>query len=870
LFLKFVKNLFINKINDWQLKLQADGTLPVQQTLGGLIKNTLTDTVRQFMLLNNAAVKWYCVKPLTFNPLLGNETWDLDITDAYANFTSEAFKAKGKTKRKRLLSLYKDVEQLVPSFLDAIRLISGSAEQSLQQSLLPLQEGLQEKHHPHLALLFAFLKLFTHLQGDLNSFSKKHLDFFYKKVLKLQAKQAVPDEAHLVFEIQNQLNAYLLQKGLLLKDGKDVNKQEILFATDQEIVVNKAQIADKRTLFLNNQTVSTKTYLEGVYMAPDAGKANGVDKEFTEEPNSWSTLGARYSKYIDPENKFVHPYPNARIGFLLASPVLLLNEGTRKVTITLSCVLKNNYCSGLQPVTGGANSCCDPGTTIQQAAGDTNSYNSFVPADTLYNDVAALLGQSFYYLNRTILAAIVKKGISKDLNDRLNKLLTIRYIRSEADRQEESDRLDTDLCYCAREEKIFETTITSAQFENKFNEAERFILSGFLKPRKALTVSFSGEKEWLLPENPPVITLVPGVMAPSGADKPFTITIVTELLPHQKAVTFYNAENLKEDLNTTLPVVKVELDDKIKLFETVTAAAIKEQCCERKPDEQEQPVSLYHFFRNVIIAGDNLTKIDTSVCGLKNFIVQNDDSLQNVNAPVYPFGTRPMVIDFDVKDPPPFPVPIVVPKLNLKGPNFYIGSQEVFGKKWNEVFVNINWKDKPTDFNDYYKGYLVRTNYHTCEAPGDNTKTIFGLNECDFQMNLALLENGSWIKEKTTAFTTAVLNEYTKDNNRQLFERGETTTACHILVHEDPEDANSPIIGPFDQTIKLFHDASMMAAPQFDITQAFNISNDPLTPFGVNSRNNFLRINLQNQDFLHKDYSYVLRPLPRSNQWSRV
>lgn len=841
LLMQYVNNQLIKKINNWQLKLQDD-TLPVKQTLGSLIKNTLSDTVRQFMLLNNAAVKWYCVKSQSFNPLLDNYAWELDITDAYANFTSEAFKAKGKTKRKRLLALYKDVEQLIPSLLDAIRIIAGSAEQSLQQSLLPLQEDLQEKHHPHLALLFAFLKLFTHLQNDLNSFSKKHLDFFYKKVLQLQPQQAVPDKAHLVFEIQNQLNAYLLQKGLQLKDGKDGNKQEILFATDQEIVVNKTQLADKRTLFLNNQTVSTTTWLEGVYMAPDAGKANGIDKEFKEESNSWPTVGAHYSKYIDPENKFVHPYPNARIGFMLASPVLLLNEGTRKITITLSCILKNNFCSTLNPVTGSTNSCCDPNTTLPGATGSTNAYNSFVPADTLYNDVAALLGQSFYYLNRTIQAAIVKKGVSKDLNDRLNKLLTIRYIKSEADRQDASDRLDTNICYCAREEKIFETTITLQQFNNRFNEAERIILADFLKPRKALTVSFSGEKEWLLPETTPVITLVPGSMVPSGADKPFTITITAELKPHQKAVTFYNAENLKEDFNTTLPVVKVELDDKIKLFETITAGAIKEQCCERKPGERQQPVSLYHFFRNVTIASDNLTKIETNVCGLKNFIVQNNDSLQNVNAPVYPFGTRPMIIDFDIKK-------TMLPasadfKPNLKGPDFYIGSQEVFGKKWNEVYVNINWKDKPTNFNDYYKGYLVRKDWHTCEEP-DVEADMFGLNECEFQVNLALLENGLWIKEDSTSADT-VLNEYTGDHNRQLFAKGVAATQCYTPT--------APY--QYDQTIKLHY--TKTTDEQFKLTPAFNISNEPLAPYGVNSRNNFLRLNLQNQDFLHKDYSYVL------------
>lgn len=45
------------------------------------------------------------------------------------------------------------------------------------------------------------------------------------------------------------------------------------------------------------------------------------------------------------------------------------------------------------------------------------------------------------------------------------------------------------------------------------------------------------------------------------------------------------------------------------------------------------------------------TKIDVAVCGLTKFIVQNDESLQDVNGPVFPFGTRPEVIDFNVVSP---------------------------------------------------------------------------------------------------------------------------------------------------------------------------------------------------------------------------
>ena len=44
----------------------------------------------------------------------------------------------------------------------------------------------------------------------------------------------------------------------------------------------------------------------------------------------------------------------------------------------------------------------------------------------------------------------------------------------------------------------------------------------------------------------------------------FTLEIVATILPEQDKIGFYNADLLKEDLQTELPLVKVELDDKIK------------------------------------------------------------------------------------------------------------------------------------------------------------------------------------------------------------------------------------------------------------------------------------------------------------------
>lgn len=828
LLFRYIYHAVIKPVNAWSLKLKNSG-LPVELLLDKLIKDKLADPLKLFIIHLNAAVKWYDIKPISFKELMDNEAWNLEVTDIYANFDSNSFKAKGTSKRKRLIVLRNEMVQVLASFLDAIQMIEGTADLSMEQSIFPLKEELKEKHTPHLALLFSFLKLFQHLQGDLNTFTKKHLDFFYKEVLCLKAREASPDQAHIVFEIQNQLNKHLLEKGLLVKDGKDINKAEVLFSLDDEIVVNKAQVADKRTLFINNQIHGQYAYAEGVYMAPDAAKADGIDKEFKDDvPASWPTLGAQYSKYTDPENKFVKPYPNARLGFILASPVLLLNEGDREVTITLSCMLNDDYCgSTIADDSNRTDPCCEGNNNqLSGLKGAKNNRPDFFKARDLYGKVQTVLGQTFYVINRDLIAAALKKGISKSLKESLNDILIKRPV-------EGKERL----CYCPVKEQLFEKTITEAEFNllAAIPEEKKVLLEIF-KPRKALNVLFSGEKEWISPAEVPGITL--SSLTSGGA---FKIFITAKLQPEQKAVTFYNAEALKEDFNTTMPVVKIELDDKIKLNQDVTASS-REECCERKSKEGTQEVSLYHFFRNATISADKLTKIDVKVCGLKNFIVQNDESLQNVNGPVYPFGTRPSIIDFDVVNPskPPLAKP------NLVGPNFYIGSKEVFCKKWNEVNVNLNWKDKPFSFNEYYKGYALRKNYHDCISPANN-KEIYGLNDCDFEINLALLERGSWTKEKLNPpHTNTAKNTITLDNNRRLFFSNPKSSFC---VSKEA----------FDQTIKIIHNEVVPGnGPQFNLSQQFNVSKEPLENYRSDSREGFLRINLQGQDFLHKDYSYVL------------
>ncbi len=813
----FIFYHFINKINNWYLSVKDSG-LPIERDIEILIKDKLQQPVKSFICYTNAAVKWYGIKRIDFLKLYESKVWNLDLNDLYC--IDETFKKGTGSKYKRLNNLYQDFKNIYPPFFSAIKNLSVSAEKNLEQSLLPLKDELQKKHPPHLGLLFAFLNMFRHLQDDLNGYTRKHLDFFYKDVLQIKSREAVADRAHVLFEIQKQLEKYLIKKGILVKDGKDSNKQEILFSLDDEIVVNKTELADTRTLFLNNQIIpnpanngTNVSLLEGIYMAPDAAKADGVDKDFTTDIKNFYTVGNKESKYLLPGTNIFKPYPNARLGFILASQVLYLKEGRRTINFTLACQLQ------------------DPASNDGDEFGpvcDSEDSPNFYSTKALFKKVAEAFRQYYVYISEDLIQQAIKKGISNN---------TINLLRDNFLAEGTKD-------VCGKTEKIYkqDEVVSWDDWWNKYynvfyvvnaDVSEKAVIDELFEKRRVFKILFSGEKAWVEPSQVKRLRFTALTEDPVTKKKTFAIKFKVVIKADKPAVTFFDKEKLKEDYDTTLPLVKIELDDLIKIKRGFDPPAVA--CClSRMTDNTKLPISFYYFLRNVKVieatdanvSGEIFeTKIDVKVCGLKNFIVQNDESLQDVNAPVYPFGTRPDIADFDVANPNPAPK-------NLVGPNFYIGSQEVFCKKWNQVFININWKDKPTDFFDYYKAYTV------------NTITLkFGLDINEFQANISVLEDGKWISENSHALPNppplnTVLNAITNGNNRLLFK----------------SDGDSFCIpqNNFEQIILIQNDFFGLLNPLFRLTS------DKIIKFDVNSRNGFLKINLQNQDFCHKNYAFVL------------
>lgn len=180
---------------------------------------------------------------------------------------------------------------------------------------------------PHMVLFLAFLKLYENAQQDLNSLTQKHLDYYYRDILGIKARPAVPDKAHVVFELARNLTDFKLPEGILLDAGKDSSGKPVRFKTSREIIINQARVASLKTVFI--EEAPTQGTL--IQASPIANSADGQGKPFI-GVTSWRPFGAAQLSKASSERTMIR----ADIGFAFSTPILLLNEGNRRFTLTMT------------------------------------------------------------------------------------------------------------------------------------------------------------------------------------------------------------------------------------------------------------------------------------------------------------------------------------------------------------------------------------------------------------------------------------------------------------------------------------------------------------------------------------------------------
>lgn len=210
------------------------------------------------------------------------------------------------------------LKQIFKKGFEAYARIIAKANEYLQNSLQN-----NSSHFAHHGLILAFLKLFGVLQTDMNDFSRKHLEYYYSRVIKINPAPAVSDAAHIVFDPAKNTDTHLIEKNTALNGGKDATGKLLLYNTDDEIVISQAKVEQLKTIFLKPDT-TTAGLINKVYASPIANSSDGNGADFNNTDTSWKGFGdVRLDAITSAEINI------ARLGFYIASPVLHLTEGKR-------------------------------------------------------------------------------------------------------------------------------------------------------------------------------------------------------------------------------------------------------------------------------------------------------------------------------------------------------------------------------------------------------------------------------------------------------------------------------------------------------------------------------------------------------------
>lgn len=220
------------------------------------------------------------------------------------------------------------------SYVKAVEMVQQEAQRQLPASLV------SGDHEPGAALLIAFIRMAQRLDTRLNRFTARHIDFYYDRVLRAGRLPAVPDHAYLVLAPAAAGASVGIPAGtaFIAKRGG----QELAYFADDGLVVSDARVQALHTLYFHRDPhVSPET---------DMDRGGALPAALSWPSSAWTADIAPPPKQLPPLPPQQHALPllgaprsgapaaparDARLGFAIASSVLLMREGRRRITLEL-------------------------------------------------------------------------------------------------------------------------------------------------------------------------------------------------------------------------------------------------------------------------------------------------------------------------------------------------------------------------------------------------------------------------------------------------------------------------------------------------------------------------------------------------------
>ncbi len=329
------------QINDWYVhtlhmdRLNMMHSSELENELENAIKQQLAQNLRDLLIYQ---------EDLGFNmtgPFSADEIQD--------NFHPNWFKKheqigarniiiKGQVSADKIKEYSKKIRIQFRTFYSVTAYILQIAPKYLVESL-----NLKHDHRPDIALFISFAKMFKKLQNQINTFTERHLDFYYYNILKQTQKGLTPDRANVFFKVATHIDNYLLEKGTLLSAGKDQEGVEQLYTTDENILLNQGQIESVKTLYISKNPKigigSSYRVITNVYSADIADSKEGKGGRFINDEENWPTFGHEILELPKGEQQMEF----AQLGWAIASPILEMEEGHRVVSLKFNFVPSTMY-----------------------------------------------------------------------------------------------------------------------------------------------------------------------------------------------------------------------------------------------------------------------------------------------------------------------------------------------------------------------------------------------------------------------------------------------------------------------------------------------------------------------------------------------
>lgn len=212
----------------------------------------------------------------------------------------------------------------------------------------------QSDHYPDTGLLIAFTKLLDIPQTQLNLLTEKHLEFYYKDILKQTSEPALADEAFLCLQLNPKLNSYKLEEGTLFNAGVDSNKVPIQFSSLASQEINQTRLKQVITLFYHGDRSKNSSDIEGDKHPVEKTRKNlsarrlqNGDKGNFELSNTYGLFRESIKspdKVKSGQNGVMQSWPlfgdnqgeKINLGFSFSSPLLYLQGGNRTITVNIN------------------------------------------------------------------------------------------------------------------------------------------------------------------------------------------------------------------------------------------------------------------------------------------------------------------------------------------------------------------------------------------------------------------------------------------------------------------------------------------------------------------------------------------------------